>query len=269
MPDLRQRPLVFGILNVTPDSFSDGGTHNGRGQALDHAFALNAAGADIIDVGGESTRPGAERVPEAVEHERVLPVIEKLIAEGIDVSIDTMRASTAKLATDAGAVIINDVSGGLADPEMFRVVADSKADYVLMHWRGVDHEPALTDAVRDVREDLKSRIAELIVWGVDPARVILDPGLGFGKTAADNWALLAHLPELATLGHRILVGASRKRFLAPFAPDGAPASERDAATATVSALAAQSGAWAVRVHDVASTNATLDVWQAWQQGVRA
>jgi dihydropteroate synthase len=263
------RPLIFGILNVTPDSFSDGGKHLGTGAALHHAYALNAAGADIIDLGGESTRPGAERVPEAEEHARVLPVVEALVAAGIDVSIDTMRASTAELAVGAGAVIINDVSGGLADPEMFAVVSRTNADYILMHWRGLDHEPALTSAVSDVRSDLKARIAELVVWGIDPARVILDPGLGFGKTAADNWALLGHLPELATLGHRVLVGASRKRFLAPFAAEGAPASDRDDATATISALAAQSGAWAVRVHDVAATKATLDVWQAWNEGARA
>ena len=263
----RDRPLVFGILNVTPDSFSDGGQWNSVDDAVAHGVELNLYGADVVDVGGESTRPGAEPIGEVEEQERVLPVIEALVSRGVTVSVDTMRASTAALAAEAGATIINDVSGGLADPEMFRVIANTTADYVAMHWPSLGHDrPAYTDVVTEVRTDLKNRIAELIVWGVDTSRIIVDPGVGFAKSAEDNWRLLGHLDELATLEHRILVGVSRKRFLAEFAPDGAPATERDGATATLSALAAQAGAWAVRVHDVESTRAALDVWQAWERG---
>ena len=267
MPEARDRPVVMGILNVTPDSFSDGGQWSDLETAVEHGVELQRAGADLVDVGGESTRPGAERVPEDEEHARVLPVIEALVSRGVAVSIDTMRASTAKLATDAGATIINDVSGGLADPEMYAVVAATAADYVAMHWRTLDHEvPAYDNVVRDVRGELKQRIAELIVHGVEQSRIIVDPGIGFAKTAADNWQLLGHLDELAGLDARVLVGVSRKRFLAEFAVDDAPPTTRDAATATISALAAQAGAWGVRVHDVASTRAALDVWQAWERG---
>jgi dihydropteroate synthase len=263
----RDRPLVFGILNVTPDSFSDGGQWNSIDDAVAHGVELNLYGADVVDVGGESTRPGAQPVGEVEEQERVLPVIEALVSRGVTVSIDTMRASTAALAAEAGATIINDVSGGLADPDMYRVIADTTADYVAMHWPTRDHErPTYADVVTDVRTDLKNRIAELIVWGVDTSRIIVDPGIGFAKNAEDNWRLLGHLDELVTLEHRILVGVSRKRFLAEFAAEGAPAAARDGATATLSALAAQAGAWAVRVHDVESTRATLDVWQAWERG---
>jgi dihydropteroate synthase len=178
-----------------------------------------------------------------------------------------MRASTAALAIEAGAGIINDVSGGLADPEMFRLIAGSDVDYAAMHWRGLSHETGSFDnVVAEVRDDLKYRIAELIIWGAAPERIIVDPGIGFGKTPEENWALLGHLDELATLEHRVLVGVSRKRFLSPFTEQDADPAERDGATATISALAAQAGAWAVRVHDVASTRATLDVWQAWERG---
>jgi dihydropteroate synthase len=259
--------VVFGILNVTPDSFSDGGRFSDVDAAVEHALALVDDGADFIDVGGESTRPGAERVAEDEEHERVLPVVEALAAHGVAVSIDTMRASTARLAVAAGAAVVNDVSGGLADSEMHAVIADTTVDYVAMHWPGVDHTvPEYAQVVQEVRDELKLRIAELIIHGVDPARVIVDPGIGFAKNAEQNWQLLGHLDELASLETRVLVGVSRKRFLAEFAADGAPAAERDAATATISALAAQAGAWGVRVHDVASTRKALDVWQAWQRG---
>lgn len=262
--------VVFGILNVTPDSFSDGGSFADVDAAVEHGLELFGAGADYIDVGGESTRPGAERVEEAEEHERVLPVVEALVGRGVAVSVDTMRASTARLATAAGATIINDVSGGLADPEMHATIADSTADYVVMNWNGLSHEvPDYDDVVRDVRDQLKLRIAELIVHGVDESRIIVDPGIGFAKNAEQNWQLLGHLDELSTLESRVLVGVSRKRFLAEFAPDGAPAVERDLATATISALAAQAGAWGVRVHDVASTRNALDVWDAWQRGATA
>jgi dihydropteroate synthase len=267
MAEARDRPVVMGILNVTPDSFSDGGRWSDADAAIEHALALQHAGADLIDVGGESTRPGAERVAEVEEHARVLPVIEGLVARGVTVSVDTMRASTAKLAAEAGAAIINDVSGGLADPDMYGVVAQSSADYVAMHWRNRDHEvPVYENVVRDVRAELKQRIAELIVHGVTESRIIIDPGIGFAKSATHNWQLLGHLHELVNLESRVLVGVSRKRFLAQFTADDAPANSRDAATATISALAAQAGAWGVRVHDVASTRAALDVWQAWEQG---
>jgi len=266
-PTGRARPKIFGILNVTADSFSDGGKWNNLDDAIEHGLELHESGADIIDVGGESTRPGAEPVPEDLEQERVLPIVTALVAGGVTVSIDTMRASTAKLAIEAGASIINDVSGGQHDPEMFRLIAASDVDYSLMHWRGLTHDTgSFENVVTEVRDELKYRVAELIIWGADPSRIILDPGIGFGKTADENWALLGHLDELVTLGQRVLVGVSRKRFLAPFAAPDAAATERDAATATLSALAAQAGAWGVRVHDIASTRATLDVWDAWERG---
>lgn len=259
--------VVLGILNTTPDSFSDGGSWPTVDDAIEHGLALVDAGADFVDVGGESTRPGADRVPEDEEHERVLPVIAGLVSHGVSVSVDTMRASTALLAVEAGASIINDVSGGLADPEMHAAVAATDADYVVMHWPGLGHEvPDYADVVREVRDELKLRLAELIIHGVDPARVIVDPGIGFAKDPEQNWQLLGHVSELATLDNRVLVGVSRKRFLAPFAAEGAPAADRDAATATISALAAQAGAWGVRVHNVAATRAVLDVWDRWEQG---
>jgi dihydropteroate synthase len=267
---VRARPCIVGVLNVTPDSFSDGGEWKSVRKAIAHGVELREHGADYVDVGGESTRPGAVRVPVEDEQARVLPVIEGLVALGVPISIDTMNSSTARMAVGAGAVIINDVSGGLADPEMYGVVAEAEVDYVVSHWRGpsktMNDLANYTDVVREVRTDLKTRVSELIVWGVRAERIIVDPGLGFAKNADHNWQLLGHLDELVTLGHRVLIGASRKRFLAPFAEDGAPAAERDAATAIVSALAAQAGAWAVRVHDVRSTGAALDVWSAWEQG---
>ena len=260
-------PRIFGILNVTPDSFSDGGQFP---DAVARGVELIAQGADIVDVGGESTRPGAERVDAAVEQERVIPVIEGLVAAGVPVSIDTMNASTALAAAAAGASVINDVSGGLADPEMYRAVAQTKLLYIAMHWRGhstgMDDLAVYDDVVTDVRTELKARLAEMFVWGIDPAQVVLDPGLGFAKTAEHNWQLLSRLDELATLGHPLLVGASRKRFLADVLPEGATTADRDLPTAVVSALAAQSGAWGVRVHDVPSTRAALDVSAAWQNG---
>src|SRR6187402_1337505 len=188
MPELgvaRNRPMVFGILNVTPDSFSDGGRWNTLDDAIEHGESLAGAGADFVDVGGESTRPGAQRVGEVEEQERVIPVVSALAQRGVAVSVDTMRASTAALAIEAGATIVNDVSGGLADSEMYRVIAGSTVDYVAMHWRELEHSPEARqpfgDVVQDVREELKQRIAELLVWGVDPARIIVDPGIGFGK----------------------------------------------------------------------------------------
>ena len=266
------RPIVVGVLNITPDSFSDGGQFLNEDAAIGHAVELRAQGADLIDVGGESTRPGAERIDPEVEQRRILSVLTALVERSIPVSVDTMNASTAEAAAKVGVRVVNDVSGGLADPEMYRVVAKTGVRYIASHWRGhSDSMEQLTDygdVVREVRDGLKSRIAELLVWGVSPDRIIIDPGLGFAKTAAHNWALLGRLPEIVSLGYPVLIGASRKRFLAPFAPEGAPTTERDSATAIISALAAQSGAWGVRVHDVPSTVAALAVWTSWHSGVR-
>jgi dihydropteroate synthase len=260
----------MGILNVTPDSFSDGGLYDNFDDAVDHAVSLVNSGATVIDVGGESTRPGADRLPVDKEQARVLPVIRELVARDVPVSIDTMNASTAAAAIDLGAVLVNDVSGGLADRDMARLIAESGIEYVAMHWRGhsanMNSLAVYTDVVRDVRNELKHRIAELIVAGVRPDRIILDPGLGFAKTSQHNWQLLGRLRELETLGHRVLIGASRKKFLGELVPEGAPTSDRDPATATISALAAESGVWGVRVHDVAGTLAALETWEAWNGG---
>lgn len=264
------RPYIMGVLNVTPDSFSDGGMFHNFDDAVNHAVHMFESGANVIDVGGESTRPGAERLPIDKEQARVLPVIRELVARDIPVSIDTMNAATAAAAIEIGAALVNDVSGGLADRGMPRVIAESGIEYVAMHWRGhsssMDNLAVYTDVVRDVRNELKHRVAELIVAGVRPERIILDPGLGFAKTAEHNWQLLGRLRELETLGHRVLIGASRKKFLGELLPDGAPTSDRDPATATISALAAESGVWGVRVHDVAGTLAALEVWETWNAG---
>ena len=266
------RPIVVGVLNITPDSFSDGGQFLNEDAAISHAVELRSQGADLIDVGGESTRPGAERIDPEVEQGRILSVLTALVARGIPVSVDTMNSSTAEAAARVGVRVVNDVSGGLADPEMYRTIAKTGVRYIASHWRG--HSDTMQDlaeygdVVREVRDGLKSRIAELLVWGVSPDRIIIDPGLGFAKTAQHNWALLARLPELVSLGYPVLIGASRKKFLAPFAPEGASTSERDSATAIISALAAQSGAWGVRVHDVPSTVDALAVWTAWHSGIR-
>ena len=267
------RPVVLGILNATPDSFSDGGRFSDADLAIERGLELVENGADLVDVGGESTRPGAERVSVDEEQERVLPIIRGLVSAGVAVSVDTMNSATALAASDAGAVLINDVSGGLADPEMYRIIARTGVHYVAMHWRGhsdaMQQNAVYTDVVADVRSELQHRLAELIVWGVDPERVILDPGVGFAKDADQNWAVLGHLPEFASLGFPVLVGASRKGFLKPFAAEGAPAEDRDPATAILSALAAQAGAWGVRVHNVPATIAALDVASAWQKGATA
>jgi dihydropteroate synthase len=263
-------PLVMGILNVTPDSFSDGGQFAGLEQAVARGLELRAQGADVVDVGGESTRPGAVRVPAEEELDRVIPVISELVAAGVTVSVDTMNAATALAAADAGASIINDVSGGLADPAMYTAVVDTGLTYIAMHWRGFSTEmqrlASYGDVVADVRNELKARLAEMTVTGVDPQKVVLDPGLGFAKTAEHNWKLLAHLDELASLGHPLLIGASRKSFLAQFAADGAPPPARDEASAIVAALALHAGAWGVRVHDVPATVVAMNVVSAWQSG---
>jgi len=270
------RPRIMGIVNVTPDSFSDGGDYLRLDAAIAHAEALVAAGAQLVDVGGESTRPGAERVSVVEEQRRVLPVIEALADRGIPVSVDTLNASTALAAAELGVVIINDVSAGLADPGMARVAAETGLHFVASHWiasigRGLNapgdgSRPSTSHGtvLRDVRNDLKNRVAELIVNGVRPDRIILDPGIGFAKTAEENWQLLANIAALGTIGYPVLIGASRKRFLGALLAPDAPTTARDPATATISALAAQAGVWGVRVHNVAATKTALDVWEAMQ-----
>lgn len=266
----RPRPRIMGILNVTPDSFSDGGRWNSVDDAIEHGALLHEQGADLIDVGGESTRPGAVRVSPDEEQQRVLPVVRELSDRGIRVSIDTLNSSTARAAAESGAAIVNDVSGGLADEEMFRTIAGLDIDYIVSHWRG--HSDSMndlanyTEVVGDVRTEIQRRVAELIVWGVDENRIIVDPGLGFAKTATHNWKLLGNLDRLASLGYPVLIGASRKRFLADLLPGDATVQQRDPATAVISALAAQSGVWGVRVHDVESTRAALAVWSEWEKG---
>ncbi|ANF31638.1 dihydropteroate synthase [Leifsonia xyli] len=262
--------LIMGVLNVTPDSFSDGGLWLEPEAAIAHGLDLVAQGADMIDVGGESTRPGAVRVEPEEEQARVVPVIQELAARGVTVSVDTLNASTARAAVEAGAAIINDVSGGLADPRMPDAVLDTDAQYVVMHWRGrldaADSRAVYEHTVAEVRSELSARVTDLVRRGVDPAKLILDPGLGFSKNARHNWQVLAGLHEFETLGYPVLIGASRKRFLGALLPEGAPAEDRDAPTAVISALAAQAGAWAVRVHDVPSTRMALDVVRSWQAG---
>ncbi|HEX4444465.1 MAG TPA: dihydropteroate synthase [Galbitalea sp.] len=269
VPD-RRRPVIVGVLNVTPDSFSDGGKFNRVDAAVEHAVRLRTAGADFIDVGGESTRPGAKRLDPVKEQKRIMPVLKELIDLGVPVSVDTMNSATALAAVDAGVLVVNDVSGGLADPEMYRAIAETGVHYIASHWRGpselMDDNANYDDVVVEVRDALKTRVAELLVWGIAPDKIVLDPGLGFAKTSQHNWALLKALPELETIGYPLLIGASRKRFLAPFTAEGAPPSDRDFATAIISALAAQAHVWGVRVHDVASTVTALDVWSAWQTG---
>ncbi|WP_146928692.1 dihydropteroate synthase [Cellulomonas xylanilytica] len=262
----------MGVVNVTPDSFSDGGRWFTPGAAVAHGLELVAHGADLLDVGGESTRPGARRVAVDDELARVLPVIEQLVAHGATVSIDTTRAVVARAAVERGASIINDVSGGLADDAMYGVVAQTGAVYVAMHWRGhadvMDDLDDYDDVVTDVRRELAARVAALRAAGVRDEQVVLDPGLGFAKAGSSNWPLLARLPELVADGFPVLVGASRKRFLGHLlaGPDGEPAPPlaRDGATAAVSALAAAAGAWCVRVHEVAGSADAVRVAAAWR-----
>ncbi|MBO2438107.1 dihydropteroate synthase [Actinomadura nitritigenes] len=250
----------MGVVNVTPDSFSDGGNWFDPEKAVKHGLDLVAEGADIVDVGGESTRPGAQRVSLDEELRRVVPVIRALTEENVPVSVDTMRAEVAEAAVAVGARLVNDVSGGLADPDMPRVVAAANVPYVVMHWRGHSHDmqtrSVYADVVREVREELLHRVDAVLREGVDPSMVVLDPGLGFAKspTAGHNWALLAHLDEFIGTGYPLLVGASRKSFFTTLLaePDGTrrPFAECDDATVAVTALAATAGAWCVRVHRV-------------------
>lgn len=265
------RALVMGVVNVTPDSFSDGGEWFEPSAAVAHGLELLGEGADILDVGGESTRPGSARVPQEQELARVLPVIERLTARGAVVSVDTTRAVVAERAVAAGARIVNDVSGGLADADMGRAVAETGAAYVAMHWRGhadvMDERQEYADVVADVRDELAARMAALHDDGVRQEQLILDPGLGFAKAGALNWPLLAHLDTLHRLGRPVLVGASRKRFLGHLLADsaGRPATPRarDDATAAISALSAAAGAWCVRVHTVRASADAVKVAQAW------
>jgi dihydropteroate synthase len=268
-----ERCLVMGVLNVTPDSFSDGGHFLGVDAAVEHGLVMAAQGADLVDVGGESTRPGATRIGVDVELGRVIPVVEALTAAGIPVSIDTMHAEVARAAVAAGAVLVNDVSGGLSEPGILAAVAELGVPYVAMHWRGYGdrmHELAVyDDVVADVVAELSARVESAVAAGIDPRAIVVDPGLGFAKEAEHNWALLKHLDALAALGHPVLVGASRKRFLGSLlAVDGEPRplDKRDKATDAISALAAAAGAWCVRVHDVRGTRDAVEVAARWEQG---
>jgi dihydropteroate synthase len=270
------RCLVMGVVNVTPDSFSDGGRWFERDEAIAQGLRLVGQGADLIDVGGESTRPGAARVPREEELRRVLPVVSELAAAGVAVSIDTMRAEVASAAMAAGAAIVNDVSGGLADPQMGALVAESRVPYIAMHWRGpsatMESLARYDDVVTDVVKELSARLDDLVAVGVDPGQVLLDPGLGFAKRAHHNWSLLARLDRLIALGRPVVVGASRKRFLAAVAagPDGVPVppQARDEATTATSALAAAAGAWCVRVHEVVGSVDAVRVAAAWRNAGR-
>ena len=262
----------MGVVNVTPDSFSDGGQWFETDVAIAHGHTLLEQGADIVDVGGESTRPGADRVPEGDELDRVLPVVEAMAARGARVSVDTMRATVADAALTAGASLINDVSGGLADPEMAGVIADHGSTYVLSHWRGhsdvMTGRAVYTDVTGEVLTELSERVSALRDAGVPGDQIVLDPGLGFAKNAEHNWRLLADLDQLMALGHPVLIGASRKRFLGQILADAGAESLpafRDRATAAVSALAAAKGVWAVRVHDVAGSVDAIRVAQAWRE----
>ena len=279
----RDRTLLMGVLNVTPDSFSDGGRWADPETAVAHARELIAQGADIIDVGGESTRPGAQRVDVDTEISRVLPVVRALLADRAGsadgtgaagsaiVSVDTIHAATAEAAIDAGAHIINDVSGGLADPAMHGLIARTGVVYVCQHWRG---DPETMDRLTDypggvvagVEAELRERLAELDAAGVDRSQVVLDPGLGFAKTHAQSWELLAATSRLiADLGRPLLVGSSRKRFLAQAAEAEATPVQRDAVTAATTALAAAAGAWAVRVHEVPANRAAVRTASLWKE----
>lgn len=266
-----KRCQVMGIVNVTDDSFSDGGRYTTVDAAVAHATTLCELGADLIDVGGESTRPGAQRVSAEQERDRVAPVIAELSRRGIATSVDTMRAATAEAAVAAGAAIINDVSGGLADPRVLSVAADSGARLCLMHWNAQSFSGAEgyrdhgDDIVSHVREWLLRRVEAAVAAGVSENNIIVDPGIGFAKSPRENWALLQATSTFVEMGWPVLIGASRKRFLAALRPgaDGNPGSPESAddATAAVSALSAAAGAWAVRVHNVPASRAAVDV--AW------
>lgn len=263
-------PVVLGVLNVTPDSFSDAGRFAALDAAIEHGILLHTQGADIVDVGGESTRPGADRVEAEAEAARVLPVVRQLVAAGVPVSVDTTRASVAAAALEAGAVMINDVSGGLADAAMTRLIAQAGCPYVVMHWRGHSRGMAelaeYDDVVKQVCGELRDRVEAALSAGVDSEQIILDPGLGFAKTAEHNWRLSARLDELTAMGFPVLFGASRKSYLGALLadPDGTPrpVGERDAATIATTILAISAGVWGVRVHDVRGSVDAIRVLRA-------
>ena len=270
------RTLVMGVLNVTPDSFSDGGRYLDPAVAVDHGRALVAEGADLVDVGGESTRPGATRPSPEEELDRVLPVVRALAGDGVLVSVDTMRASVASAAVEAGAVLVNDVSGGLADEAMLSTVAALDVAYVLMHWRA--HSTQMQrftdygDVVADVSAELRERLDAAAQAGVRPERVAVDPGIGFSKTADQNWDVLAGMERLHDLGHPVLIATSRKRFLGALLADAAgelrPTDLREDGTTATSTLAAAAGAWCIRTHTVRATLDAVKVAQRWATGAR-
>jgi dihydropteroate synthase len=270
IPHSVDHPVVMGVLNVTPDSFSDGGRYADLEAAVAHGVQMRNDGADLVDVGGESTRPGADRIDEQAEAARVLPVIRELAAAGVPMSIDTTRAGVAAAALAAGVSVVNDVSGGLADPAMAAVVAEHGCPWVLMHWRGHSRQmqqlARYHDVIKEVRDELRGQADAALAAGVDSSKIIVDPGLGFAKRPAHNWRLSAHLDEIVALGFPVLVGASRKSYLGALLADTdgypRPAYGREAATIATSLLAVQAGAWGVRVHDVLGTVDALKVLHA-------
>jgi dihydropteroate synthase len=277
-PGVAGRIKVMGILNVTPDSFSDGGRWIRLADAAGHGIAMSVAGADLIDVGGESTRPGADRVHPEEEIRRVVPVVTALVAAGITVSIDTTRARVAEMALRAGARLVNDVSGGMGDPDMCRVVRDFGCRWILMHSRSasgtMSSRARYGDVVADVADELAARVDAALASGVPPASLIIDPGLGFAKRPEHNWSLLAHLERLSDLGFPVLVGASRKSFLGHLLADSQgdprPVTQREDATTALTTYAALSGAWGVRVHKVrASVDAAAAVAAIVEAGRRS
>jgi len=241
--------LVMGILNLTPDSFADGGRHNSFDAGVARGLEMIAEGVDIIDIGGESTRPGADRISAEEEQARVMPVIAELSKHGVKIIIDTMRADTAEKAVQAGASIINDVSGGLSDPAMFATVKKLGVPYILMHWRGDSKEmnsrAIYTDVVNDVISEINSQVDAALDAGISKSQLIIDPGLGFAKDAEHNWEILRNLKQFTSMGYPVLIGASRKRFLGGDNPD-----EREAATIELTKTLVPQGIWGVRVHSV-------------------
>lgn len=281
MSNSSMKTLLMAVCNVTPDSFSDGGDHQDPAQAIEYSLNAISAGADLIDVGGESTRPGSTRIPASEEIRRIGQVVQELVNKNIKVSVDTIHAATAEYVLSLGASIINDVSGGAYDPDMMSVIADADCDYVLQHMRGTpDTMDQLTDypdgLVSTVITELTRSTEKFVAAGVSPSRIIWDPGLGFAKTSAQSWALLGATGELvkASPSGKVLIGTSRKRFLQSAVAqgrrplpdwDGIHAHERDLVTAATSALAATSGAWGVRVHDVARTKSALEMAKQWEE----
>jgi dihydropteroate synthase len=257
-------PALWGVLNVTPDSFSDGGDFVSVDLAIERAHQMVADGASIIDVGAESTRPGADRIEAAEEISRLTPVVAELLAAGIQVSVDTMRAETARAIVELGAPIINDVSGGLADPQMFGVVAEAEVDYVLMHWRGhseqMDSLAHYDDVVSEVITEISERIDAAQAAGIDPSRLWVDPGIGFAKNVEHNWELCRQIDQIVTMGFPVLVGASRKRFLGALLPEGHHPKDRDGVSVALSVSLAGSGVSAFRVHEPRLHREGLEVW---------